>query len=477
MSERDDGPTRHDPTDTSAEGTDLPRRLGAFDATMVVVGSMVGSGVFLKATKIAQRLPDPRLVLVVWAVSGVLTFFGALAIAELGALRPKSGGLYGIVHDAYGPFAAFLFGWSLLAILQTGSIAGLAAGIVERALAAQLALSDAQASLVAGALVVAFSAINIVSVRAAAGVQNVFTVAKSLGILGLIFGGFVVAEGSASHLAPGGVPPEGGSWLAAFGLAMVSCLWAYDGWINVSFVAGEVREPQKNLPRALLTGTLAVTALYVLVNLAYHWVLPVAAVQAAKNPSRELAVRILGGAGAWAMTVLVTVSSLGTLNSSVLSGPRVFFAMAKDGLFFERAARVHPRFQTPHIAILLQCAWALVLLTRWKTFDQLTDNVVFIYWIFYGLGAGALLLSRRRAPNAARPFRTPGYPAVPLVFLLGAAFLTVNTLVDSVVHKNTAALEAFGLLGVGALLYPVVQRRRAGLVRRQPKENVTSASR
>ncbi len=421
---------------------------------------MIGSGVFLKATSIATRLPDPRLVVLVWIVSGVLTFFGALSLAELGAMRPKSGGLYAILHDEIGPFAAFLFGWSLLAILQTGSIAGLAAGVVERALAAQFALTPRQSTLAAGGLVVVFSCINVLSVRAAAGIQNVFTVAKSIGILGLIFGAFVFATGSGENLARAGSPANGASWFSAFGIAMVGALWAYDGWVNVSFVAGEIREPQRNVPRALLLGTLVVTALYVLVNFAYHWVLPMAVIQAAKNPSRELAMRFLGGGGAVVMTVLVAISSLGTLNSSVLSGPRVFFAMARDGLLFRRVASIHPRFRTPHIAIFLQCAWALVLLTRWKTFDALTDNVVFIYWIFYGLGVFALLVSRRRNPDATRPFRTPGFPAVPLIFIGGALFLTGNTLYDSVAHKNTAALEAFGLLGLGTVLYPYFKRRK-----------------
>ena len=419
---------------------------------------MIGSGVFLKATKIAARLPDPRLILLVWAVSGLLTFFGALSFAELGAQRPKSGGLYVILHEELGPFTGFLFGWSLLAILQTGSIAGLAAGIVERALAAQFTLTPLQAMLTAGGLIVVFSALNIVSVRAAAGVQNAVTVAKSIGILGLIFGGFVLATGTSDNLQRVGAPPGGTSWLSAFGVAMVGALWAYDGWINLSFVAGEVKAPQRNVPLALLGGTLFVTSLYVLVNFAYHWVLPVAVVQAAKNPSRELALRFLGGGGAVAMTVLVAVSALGTMNSSILAGPRVLFAMAKDGLFFKRIGAVHPRFRTPHNAILLQCVWALVLLTRWQTFDALTDNVVFVSWVFYGLGALSLLLSRRRAPAAVRPFRTPGYPFVPLVFIAGALFLSGNTVYDSIVHKNNAALEAFGLLGIGAVLFPFFKR-------------------
>ncbi len=446
---------------------ELPRRLGAFDATTIVVGSMIGSGIFLKASKIAERVPHPPLILAVWAVSGVLTLFGALAMAELGAMRPRSGGLYAVLHEAYGPFAAFSFGWALLAILQTGSIAGLAAGVVERALNAERQLAPLDASLIAGGLVVSFSAINVVSVRAAAGVQNAFTVAKSLGILLLLFGAFALGHGASGHLAPPGTAPaHGASWASSFGLAMIGALWAYDGWINLSFVAGEVREPQKNIPRALLAGTLAVTVLYVLVNLAYHWVLSIPEVQAAKNPSREVMLRAFGAAGALVMTAIVAVSSLGTLNSSVLSGPRVYFAMARDRLFFPAVAAVHPRFKTPHVSILVQCAWSLALLARWKTFDALTDNVVFVFWIFYGLGAGAVLVLRRRLPDAERPFKAPGYPFVPLAFIAGALFLTANTVYDSLSGNDPAALEALGLLAVGAAMYPLFKK---GLAKAAPE--------
>ncbi|MBM4376665.1 MAG: amino acid permease [Deltaproteobacteria bacterium] len=438
---------------------DLPRRLGPFDATTIVVGSMIGSGVFLKAATIARRLPDPRLAVLVWAAAGLLSFLGALAIAELGAMRPRSGGLYAALHDELGPFAGFLFGWSLLAVLQTGSIAGLAAGIVERALSPYMTLSTTASTLLAGTLVVAFSALNVVSVRAASNVQGALTVAKCLGLLALVFGGFVVAEGSMTNLARVGAPPPGDSWASAFGLAMIGALWAYDGWVNVSFVAGELREPQRHLPRALLIGTTVVTGLYLLANLAYHWVLPLPTLQNAKNPARELARQILGEGGGIAITVLVTASALGTLMSSILSGPRVFFAMARDGLFFRKVASVHPRFATPHVAIVLQCAWALALLLRWRTFDALTDNVVFIYWIFYGLGAVSVLVSRRHHPDAARPYRTPAYPLVPVVFLVGATLLVGNTVYASLIHGTSAALEALGLLAVGALLYPVFRCR------------------
>lgn len=432
---------------------DLPRRLSVFDATTIVVGSMIGSGIFLKASGIAQKIPSPTVVLAVWMVSGILTLFGALTLAELGACRPRAGGLYVYLYEAYGPFVAFLFGWSLLAVVETGSIAGIAVGIA-RTFAAQVPLSDHQQLGVAAVLIVTFTAINLLSVRLGAGVQNLFTVAKSLGILLLILGGFLFAHGSLANVITPGQPHTPLTPTGAFAACMLAALWAYDGWVNLSFMAGEVREPQRSLPRALTVGTLFVTLVYLATNAAYHYVLPVEQVQAAKNVSRELAAAFMGAAGAIAMTVIGMVSSSGTLNSSVMTAPRVYFAMARDGLFFGGVAAVHSRFLTPHVSLILQCVWALGLLARWQTFDALTDNVVFVYWIFYALGAGAVIILRRQADGAERPYSTPGYPWVPLVFIAGALFLIGNT----VYNAQQESREALYLLALGALLYPLFRR-------------------
>jgi len=432
---------------------DLPRTLGAFDATTIVVGSIIGSGIFLKASKIATLVPDPWIVLAVWIVSGILTLFGALTLAELGARNPRAGGLYVYLGDAFGPFVSFLFGWCMLLVLQTGSMASLAAGVAQ-AFGAQVGLSPTQALTLAGALIVLFSGINLVSVRAVANIQNVFTVAKSLGVLLLIFGAFVLGRGSLANFAHHPPPPVGMALVSAFGLAMVKSLWAYDGWANVSFMAGEVRDPARNLPRALAAGTLFVIFVYVTVNAAYHWVLPVEAIQASKSVARDVAIAFLGASGGVALTVIPIVSMLGTLNSSVLSGPRVYFAMARDRLFFSQVSAIHPRLRTPHVSILVQCAWALVLLARWQTFETLTDNVVFIFWIFYGLGAAAVIRMRTREPHADLPYRTPAYPWLPAAFIVGAAFLTVNTIVQSLTGGDSSAMEALLLLLTGVIAYP-----------------------
>jgi len=433
---------------------DLPRRLSFFDASTIVVGSMIGSGIFLKASGIAQKLADPWIILVVWAVSGALTLFGALAMAELGAMYPRAGGLYVYLHDAYGPFVAFLFGWCLLAILQTGSIAGLAVGVT-RAIAAQVTVSPDVEPIISVFLIVLFSAVNLMSVRTGAGLQNFFTVCKTVGILLLIAGGVFLARGSLANLTAHATPTVEMSTVSAFGACMLAALWAYDGWINVTFMAGEVQEPQRNLPRALAAGTLFVIGVYVATNAAYHFVLPVEAIGQAKNVSREVAAAFLGASGAVVMTIIVMLSSSGTLNSSVMTGPRVYYAMAKDGLFFPSVAAVHERFLTPHVAIIVQAVWSMLLLIRWKTFDALTDNVVFIFWIFYALGAGAVIIMRRRFPDAERPYKTPGYPFVPIIFILGALFLIINTIVVSTQESR----EAVYLLIIGAVLYPFFRSR------------------
>lgn len=413
---------------------------------------MIGSGIFLKASAIATLVPQPWMVLAVWVVAGALTFFGALSFAELGAARPRAGGLYVYLHEAYGPLVGYLFGWSLLAVLQTGSIAGLAAGVAQT-LGGLWHWTPATELGVAGLLIVTVSAVHLVSVRAGADLQNLLTVTKCVGILALIGGGFFLARGSLANLsAPA---PAGGLVVGAFGLAMMKALWAYDGWVNATFLAGEVRDPQRSLPRALLLGTGTVTLIYVATNAAYHVALPVAEVQAAKSVAVAVAERLAGPAAALGMAVLTALSMAGTLNSSALSGPRVSFAMARDGLFLPALGVLHPRFRTPYVAILVQAVWSLGLLAWWGTFERLTDNVVFVYFLFYALGAAAVLVERRRRPDLERPYRTPGAPMVPLLFVATSLWLLGNTLVQS----PGASLQALALLGLGLLVRPFVARR------------------
>ncbi|MEW6277968.1 MAG: amino acid permease [Candidatus Eremiobacterota bacterium] len=445
---------------------DLPRRLSRLDATTVVIGSMIGAGIFLKAAAIAQLLPDPKLALAVWVVAGALSLFGALSLAELGAMHPHSGGLYVYLREAYGPVVAYLFGWSLLAVMQTGSIAGIAAGVSQNVAELNPGMPQWIRFSLDGSLIMLLTAANIWSVRAGAGIQNAFTAAKCLGILALIVGGFTAAGGSLENFR-GAALPTGLALVGAFGTCMLKAMWAYDGWINATFVAGEVRDPQRNLPRALAVGTGLVMLVYVLTNAAYHYGLPLLAVQEAESPAGALGGAIGGflghtdeaiGMGATAIVVLATVSTFGALNSSIMTGPRVYYAMARDGLFFKELGAVHAVWLTPWFALAVQGVWSIALLQFWKSFETITDNVMFIYWIFYAMGGVAVFLLRARMPDAERPYRVWGYPLVPLAFVGGALFLIVNTIVEN--PKNSA--QALVLLAVGLVLYPLIKRPQAG---------------
>lgn len=427
---------------------DLPRTLNLLDASMVVVGSMIGTGIFLKAGAIAPLLPSPWLALSVWVVAGLLSLAGALTMAELSARYPQSGGLYVFLREAYGEKMAYCFGWSLLAVMQTGSIAAIAAGI-SQGIDGLYGISPFTQKAIAWGCIIGLSAINILSVRATGTLQVVFTLVKCAGILLLILGGLALGHGSLANLQ-GQAPATG--LIGIYGICMLKALWAYDGWINATFVAGEIKEPRRNLPLALAGGTLLVVAIYVATNAAYHFVLPLAEVSGAKNVAVVLARQVGGESAAIWMAVLVVISTFGALNSSILTGPRVYFAMARDRLMFPRLGAVHVQFQTPAFSILTQCIWSLMLLQFWGTFERITDNVMFIYWLFYALGGIALF---RLRGNAHEGYRVPGYPVVPILFVLGALFLVVNTVLTSPVD----AAQALALILVGAFLYPLLRQR------------------
>jgi APA family basic amino acid/polyamine antiporter len=457
----------------STISTDLPRRLGLFDTTTIVVGSMIGSGIFMKAGAIAKLLPSPTLIITMWVVAGALTLFGALAYAELAAMFPRSGGLYVYLSEAFHPFLGFLFGWSTLAVLESGSIAGLAVGIANTIGDAHvLGWSAIAQTGFAALLIVALSSMSVLSVRAGANFQNVFTVAKSLGLVLLILAAFGRAGGSLGNLQtpPGAVASLSlVALLGNFGTAMIKALWAYDGWINATYVVGEVREPQRNLPRALAMGTLFVIVVYGAANAAYHYCLPLARVQGATSAATEVALIVLGGAGALAMAVMIAVSALGTLNSSIMTSPRVYFEMGREGTFFRALSSIHPRFETPHVAIIVQAIWSLVLLCFWKTFDSITDNVIFVYWIFYALGAIGLIVLRVRQPHSERPYQCLGYPVVPVVFIVAAVLLIGNNMVQN----PTGSWQSLALLAAGAVAWPLVGRGSAEAVRavEEPDQN------
>lgn len=444
------------------ERNDLPRRLGLFDAITTVVGACIGTGIFLKAAAISTLLPNPWLVVLLWVVAGALSLFGALVVAELGGMYPHSGGLYLYLTEAFGPFVGFLFGWAMLSILQTGSLAGIAAGVMqavsnllERVGAAPLSANDQM--LGAMDLVMILTLVNCISVRAGASVQNLLTILKSLGLLVLVVGIAIGGKASASNWVA--APPNATHAIAAaFGLAMIKALWVYDGWIDVSFVAGEVENPQRNLPRATLMGMGFVILMYVVVNAGYHLLMPVDAVQASKTVAASAAGVLGGDSAVLAMSIVVVLSSLGGLNTSLLTGGRVYFAMAREGMFFSKVGAIHPRFLTPHVSLALQGVWSCGLLLLWSQFERITDNVVFCYWIFYALGGLAMMKLRLSHPHLERPYRCPGFPVVPALFVLLSGALIVNTVIAS----PGDSAQGLALLGSGAILYPYFKGRYGG---------------
>jgi APA family basic amino acid/polyamine antiporter len=477
------------PADSSPDST-LVRGLTLTHAVCLVVGTVIGAGVFLKAAVMSQAVGSPALVLAAWVVAGFLSLAGALTYAELAALLPHAGGEYVFLRESYGRAPAFFFGWMRLAVAAPGAIAGLAIGLATF-LSALVPLGGPWAErtfelfgetvnwqfgmrqVVAVGVVLALSALNCAGVSFGGRVQTVMTALKVVGIVLLVAGVFVLS-GSArwDNLLH---PPGGTHWAgaSAFGAAMLAALWGYDGWNQMPMVAGEVRRPERNLARALIGGTIAVIGIYCLTNLAYFYALPFDEVVTSNSTAysdaapvaAKAAETFLGGLGARLVAVVFVLSTLGALNGCVLMGPRVPYAMARDGLFFTWVATVSARTRVPVLSIGLQAVWASLLALS-GTFDQLTDCVIFASWIFYGLVASSVFVLRRRMRDAARPYRTPGYPLVPAVFLIVAAWLVVNTM-------QTRPLESavgLGLIACGLPVYAYFTMRRGPEPAAEPQE-------
>lgn len=439
--------------------TDFKRALGPFDATMVVVGGMIGAGIFMNPYIVAQRLPSEGWVLAAWAAGGAIALAGALAYAELGALFPRAGGPYVYLREAYHPVVGFLYGWALLLLIECGAIAAVAITFAEYALRL-VGRPGAPAVPLAIAAIVVVSAINYLGVKPGSRVLNVFVVLKVAALAVLIGAGFLLSPAGpeVTAAATAAAPRPSGPLLVLFGAALVPILFAYGGWQNANYVAEEIEDPRRNLPRSLLAGTLLVAAVYVLVNVVYLRALGLDGLAATRTPASDSAARFLGPAGDRFIAAAIAVSTFGFLDLAVLAPTRVYYAMAADGLFFRGVARLHPRFRTPSLAIGLQAAWSIALALT-GTYAALVDTVVFADWIFFGLTVGSVLVFRRRIPLASRSpggFRAPLHPVLPILFAVVSAGV-----VASVVASNPArSAVGAGLLlaGIPAFLY---WRRRA----------------
>jgi basic amino acid/polyamine antiporter, APA family len=434
----------------------LERVLGLRQLIYIVIGTVIGSGIFIvPGAVLRQTGGSVGLALLVWVVGGVLSLLGALTYAELGSLHPGAGGLYAYIRDAFGRFPAFLFGWTLFFVIGSGSIATLA--VAGTSYLGQLVpLSPLAGKLVAVGTIGVIAAINVRGTRDSARMQDWTTFFKVAGIL--VMSGLFLVRGDGLPTATAALWPAqpAGPVLSGIGLAMIGTLWAYEGWQYVTYSAGETREPQRTFHRGIVLGTTGLIAIYVLASVGYLAALGPAGVAATDRVASAAATALFGPIAGAAVAVMILVSIFSATNGLVLTTPRAFFAMAQDGIFFARLAEVHPRFGTPAISIVATSLWAMVLAAT-GTFEQLLTYVVFIGWIFYALGALSIFVYRRREPHAPRPFRVPGYPVVPLLFVASAAALVGNTIVAQPVR----AAIGLGVVLLGSPAYLVWRRRAA----------------
>ena len=415
---------------------ELSRDLGVSHASAVVVGTIIGSGIFLVPAEMMQAVGSAKLVYLAWVVGGLLSFAGALTYAELGAMKPQAGGEYVYVRDGYGPLGGFLYAWTWFVIAKPASVATIVTGLVRilgtfsvfsffssNIIASPLAVSWGQLVAITAAILISF--LNYLGVKKAGEFQLVFTLLKVAIILGIVFvcfSGIGDAPGRGwSNFAGTFAGAKGG--IAGFMAALVAALWAYDGWNDLNMVAGEVQRPEKNIPIALIAGVATVGLLYVLVNAGVQYVLPANAIAVSPRPASDAVALIMGRMGAGIVSAGMAVSMLVTLNGTIMSGARVPFAMARDGYFFKALAEVHPRFHTPSVAIVVQAALSILLLLVGANFRQLFSLAIFAEWLFYMIAASTVFVFRWREPQAARPYRMWGYPVVPAVFVMVAAAL------------------------------------------------------
>ncbi len=449
----------------------LQRRLGAWDATLIVIGSVIGTGIFITSADIARVLPDARLLMLVWVVGGLLSLAGALTYAELGVLFPDAGGMYTYLKEAYGPLPGFLFGWVSFLVIMSGGIAALAVafgvylGSFFPYFAPEHVLADLDlggwtwtfsgAQLAAVAAILVLTAINYLGVREGAWVQNGLTVIKIGAIVAFCGFGLVVAAPEAAAPAPAPPTELPAGLLAAFGIGMIAALWTYDGWYGATFSAGEMRRPERQLPIGLIAGTVVIMLLYLGLNAVYLRALSLEEMAATPRIGEAAAAALFGPFGARAIAAAVVISTLGCLSATILYSSRIYQPMARDGVFFRALARVHPRYRTPGRSLWAQSLWAMVLAAS-GTYEQIYTYVVFAAVLFHAATGGAVFVLRRKRPEAPRPYRVWGYPVVPILFIGASSVLVVNTLWE----KPVESLSGLGFLALGLPAYAWWRRKK-----------------
>jgi APA family basic amino acid/polyamine antiporter len=481
------------PTQLGRKQPSLIPALGIFSATMLVAGGVIGSGIFRKPGVMAAQVGSPELLLVVWLLAGVVSLLGTLSNAELASMMPCTGGQYVFLQRAYGPFVAYLYGWALFAVIQSGSIAALSYVFAEYT-TRLVPLPDAPAALAALAIhlpligdvaplkdlgvkglatlvIVALTIVNYLGVRFGGVVQNVFSIAKMSAMLVLAVA--VAATPGVGHLAnltshSNEIRPTGLGWWAAVAAALQGAFWAYDGWHKITYIGGELKSPQRDLPRSLILGILLVTGLYLLMSAVYSFVLPIDEMAHSRLVAADVAERCFAGGGRW-IAVAVMLSTFGAANAVILTSARVYFSMGEERIFPAFLGRAHPRFHTPAASLGVQAGWSILLLFS-GTFDTLTDTLIFVSWFFYVANAGAVIVLRRREPAAPRPFKVPFYPLVPLVFMcFGCVYLVLTLCNDLAAYRKAAAAGqpallncalGFALVLSGTPIYAYYRRKK-----------------
>jgi APA family basic amino acid/polyamine antiporter len=445
----------------------LHRTLGLADLILIGIGTVIGSGIFIVPATVLQQLGGAvGPALLVWFVAGVLSLLGALTYGELGAMHPEAGGLYVYIRDAFGPLLAFLYGWTAFFVIGSGSVATLAVAFAGY-LGQLVPVSAITAKIVSVGVIAVIMAINVRGTRQSANVQNWTTGAKVAALVAMSVVLIVAAHGRATPPAISPAPvtdaappppalPGAGTSLAAFGLAMIAVLWAYEGWQYVTFSAGEATDPQRTFPRGIVVGTALMIGIYLLANVGYLAALGPERASRSERIAADAVGALLGPAAGKLIALVILVSMFSAANGLTLTAPRLYFAMARDGVFFRKLADVSPRFGTPAVSIVAGSAWAMVLAAT-GTFEQLLTYVVFVGWIFYALGAISVFIYRRRGPHAVRPFRVPGYPITPLLFVLSAAAIVINT----IVHQPGRAAVGLGLVALGVPAFVIWRRTSA----------------
>ncbi|HEX2251481.1 MAG TPA: amino acid permease [Gemmatimonadales bacterium] len=429
-----------------AWGERLPRNLGLWSAVAVLIGSTIGSGIFRVPATVAERLQDPGPVLLAWVLGGIIALFGALTLAELAGALPRSGGVFAYILDSFGPLPAFLFGWSELTVIRASAL-GAIATIFAEYLGHFVRLNAMQIRWVAAAAVITVGLLNYVGVNRAAVLMNLSTIAKYGALAALVLLAFTVGKGSTAHFSPAW---SQGLDLSLMATALIAIMWTYDGWADLSFMGGEVKNPGRTLPLALITGTIGILVIYLLLNLAYLYLVPLNTMAQSPLIAATAAERIplLGRFAGGVISGVVMLSCFSSLIGSMMTGPRIFFAMADRGLFFQSIARVSPRFHSPSVAIWLATALGVVYVLL-NDFQQLADKFILGIWPFYALAVGAVFVLRRRRPDLPRPYRTWGYPVVPLLFLLASLAMVVNALWTDLLNTGIT----FGIILAGIPAY------------------------